>query len=113
MFFFWYKPEEKSHIISELRKMGRSDLIDKLYPKSATSFSSRQYPYQPHTQQGSSRTDRTVSQQPNRNKKSTQNKQTKTYKQEGQQYQQSSRNKIKNHNSSQNKNSRSNKRYRD
>lgn len=34
MFFFWYKPEEKTRIISELRKIGRPDLIDKLYPKS-------------------------------------------------------------------------------
>lgn len=33
MFFFWYKPEERRAIINELRKMGRSDLIDKLYGK--------------------------------------------------------------------------------
>ena len=31
MFFFWYKPEERRAIIQELRRMGRSDLIDKLY----------------------------------------------------------------------------------
>lgn len=31
MFFFWYKPEERSHIISELKRIGRKDLIDKLY----------------------------------------------------------------------------------
>ena len=31
MFFFWYKPEERKAIINELRKIGRSDLIDKLY----------------------------------------------------------------------------------
>ena len=31
MFFFWYKPEERNKIINELRKIGRSDLIDKLY----------------------------------------------------------------------------------
>ena len=31
MFFFWYKPEERRKIISELRRIGRSDLIDKLY----------------------------------------------------------------------------------
>lgn len=31
MFFFWYKPEERRAIINELRKMGRTDLIDKLY----------------------------------------------------------------------------------
>ena len=30
-FFFWYKPEERKRIIQELRKMGRNDLIDKLY----------------------------------------------------------------------------------
>lgn len=33
MFFFWYKPEEKRNIIAELKKMGRKDLIDKLYYK--------------------------------------------------------------------------------
>lgn len=31
MFFFWYKPEERPHIIRELRRIGRSDLIQKLY----------------------------------------------------------------------------------
>lgn len=30
-FFFWYKPEERRNIINELKKMGRQDLIDKLY----------------------------------------------------------------------------------
>ena len=50
MFFFWYKPEEKSHIISELRKMGRQDLIEKLYPKSTTNFSSKQNPYNHQSQ---------------------------------------------------------------
>ena len=33
MFFFWYKPEERRNIISELKRMGRNDLIDKLYQK--------------------------------------------------------------------------------
>ena len=33
MFFFWYKPEERKSIINELRRMGRNDLIDKLYKK--------------------------------------------------------------------------------
>ena len=33
MFFFWYKPEERKNIINELRRIGRSDLIDKLYGK--------------------------------------------------------------------------------
>lgn len=32
-FFFWYKPEERKNIINELRKLGRQDLIDKLYSK--------------------------------------------------------------------------------
>ena len=32
-FFFWYKPEERANIINELRKMGRKDLIAKLYGK--------------------------------------------------------------------------------
>lgn len=32
-FFFWYKPEERKHIINELRRIGRGDLIDKLYGK--------------------------------------------------------------------------------
>ncbi|MCK9159067.1 MAG: YgiQ family radical SAM protein [Bacteroidaceae bacterium] len=31
LFFFWYKPEERQSIINELHKIGRSDLIDKLY----------------------------------------------------------------------------------
>ena len=33
MFFFWYKPEERRNIINELRRLGRTDLIDKLYGK--------------------------------------------------------------------------------
>ena len=32
-FFFWYKPEERKNIINELRRIGRSDLIEKLYGK--------------------------------------------------------------------------------
>ena len=32
-FFFWYKPEEKRNILNELRRLGRQDLIDKLYHK--------------------------------------------------------------------------------
>lgn len=35
MFFFWYKPEERQRIISELRKLGREDLIPTLYPQGA------------------------------------------------------------------------------
>ena len=30
-FFFWWKPESAASIKSELRKMGRRDLIDALY----------------------------------------------------------------------------------
>lgn len=30
-FFFWYKPEERRNIVNELRRIGRADLIDKLY----------------------------------------------------------------------------------
>lgn len=30
-FFFWYKPEERKNIVNELRRMGRADLIEKLY----------------------------------------------------------------------------------
>lgn len=30
-FFFWYKPEERSNIERELRRIGRPDLIEKLY----------------------------------------------------------------------------------
>lgn len=33
MFFFWYEPEERQQIINELHKIGRSDLIAKLYSK--------------------------------------------------------------------------------
>ena len=32
-FFFWYKPEARRSIMEELRRMGRRDLIDKLFGK--------------------------------------------------------------------------------
>ena len=32
-FFFWYKPEERKNILNELRRIGRQDLVDKLYGK--------------------------------------------------------------------------------
>ncbi|MBS5527358.1 MAG: YgiQ family radical SAM protein [Prevotella sp.] len=32
MFFFWYKPEERHNIESELRRIGRPDIIRRLYP---------------------------------------------------------------------------------
>ena len=40
-FFFWYKPEERRNIVNELRRLGRADLIDKLYG------GSRQQPQRP------------------------------------------------------------------
>ena len=33
MFFFWYKHEERRHIEQELKRIGRPDLISKLYSK--------------------------------------------------------------------------------
>ena len=33
MFFFWYKPEERRAIIQALKRMGRDDLVNKLYGK--------------------------------------------------------------------------------
>lgn len=33
MFFFWYKPEERSRILSALRRLGREDLVRRLYGK--------------------------------------------------------------------------------
>lgn len=38
MFFFWYKPEERARIVSELRRIGREDLISKLYGGSRSNF---------------------------------------------------------------------------
>ncbi|MBR4553940.1 MAG: YgiQ family radical SAM protein [Bacteroidaceae bacterium] len=32
MFFFWYKPEERGRIMAELQRMGRDDLLKRLYP---------------------------------------------------------------------------------
>ena len=32
-FFFWYKPETRTQIKRELQRMGRTDLIDKLFGK--------------------------------------------------------------------------------
>ena len=47
MFFFWYKPEERRAIESELRRIGRADLIDKLYDRKSTggSFKGRKTHY--------------------------------------------------------------------
>ena len=33
MFFFWYKPEEQQKIKAELRRIGRTDLADKLFDR--------------------------------------------------------------------------------
>lgn len=33
MFFFWYKPQERKEIIKELHRIGRSDLINRLFSK--------------------------------------------------------------------------------
>ena len=30
-FFFWYKPDQRKQILSELQRMGRPDLINRLY----------------------------------------------------------------------------------
>ena len=38
MFFFWYKPEERNNILNELRRMGRDDLIAKIYGNNARAF---------------------------------------------------------------------------
>lgn len=34
-FFFWYKPENRQEIVSELRRLRRPDLIDALYPENS------------------------------------------------------------------------------
>lgn len=38
-FFFWYKPEERRNIERELRRIGKSDLINKLYDTTFTASS--------------------------------------------------------------------------
>jgi uncharacterized radical SAM protein YgiQ len=40
MFFFWYKPEERHKIIHELQRIGRPDLIKRLYDNQINSFTS-------------------------------------------------------------------------
>ncbi len=40
-FFFWYKPEERRNIEFELRKIGRPDLIEQLYPQGSKMSSAR------------------------------------------------------------------------
>lgn len=50
MFFFWYKPEERNNIERELRRIGRQDLIAKLYnsPRNSTSPSKGPHPTPSH-----------------------------------------------------------------
>ncbi len=45
MFFFWYKPEERPRIVSELRRIGRPDLIARLYPGGAGAPRTADRPY--------------------------------------------------------------------
>lgn len=75
MFFFWYKPEERPRIIRELKRMGRPDLINRLYPqgqqfmpftpeptrgnKSAKTKASAQRTDKPHRAEKPYRTDNT------------------------------------------------------
>ena len=46
MFFFWYKPEERQAISRELQRMGRPDLLARLYPDGPASrnFSRKEAP---------------------------------------------------------------------
>lgn len=39
-FFFWYKPDQKKQIQSELQKIGRQDLISRLYGSSIKNYKS-------------------------------------------------------------------------
>lgn len=43
MFFFWYKPEEHARIAAELKKMGRTDLLKKLYPAHSKDYSKTEH----------------------------------------------------------------------
>ncbi len=49
MFFFWYKPEERGRVINELRRLGRQDLIDRLYGKAKVKTASA---FQSHKKTG-------------------------------------------------------------
>ena len=42
-FFFWYKPEERRNIARELRRIGREDLITRLFPKGENTDKARQH----------------------------------------------------------------------
>lgn len=41
-FFFWYKPEEKRNIENELKRIGRPDLIKRLYANTSNSLNTNQ-----------------------------------------------------------------------
>lgn len=60
MFFFWYKPEERTLITSELRRIGRPDLIGRLYPHDMPNTN---VPYM--TKRGSEHRNEKTSQRPN------------------------------------------------
>ena len=61
MFFFWYKPEERRNIEAELKRIGRADLIPKLYDHQAPRFAppyrkeskAPAAPHTPHTEKPS------------------------------------------------------------
>ncbi len=42
-FFFWYKSEYRNEIISELKKVNRDDLVDKLFGKSSNKKAPKQF----------------------------------------------------------------------
>ncbi len=50
-FFFWYKPEERSNIERELRRIGREDLISKLYGNVPRQHKQAQAAYHPYSSQ--------------------------------------------------------------
>ena len=41
-YFFWYKPEERRGIEQSLRRIGRPDLINKLYEDNRTKYHSEE-----------------------------------------------------------------------
>lgn len=50
-FFFWYKPDAREHIVSELRRMQRHDLINDLYPARRDASMGRR-PFSAKSQEG-------------------------------------------------------------
>lgn len=65
-FFFWWKPENRSSIIAELRKMERQDLIQALYPGGIPRHRTKEVQYISHSKY---RHDRKRDYKPNTNKK--------------------------------------------